>query len=127
MLARAAKPKLSLAVPSMTSSAATHCGPKSPIFAHSPNPINTPTARNTLLNQRGYSTYQAPTYSAYKQPSAAKSILKRGDSGSSSASSGSKKIAFNDVPMIQCVSPMPEDYHGDYVKMSREERRWSRR
>jgi len=124
MLARAAKPKLSLAVPSMTSSVATHSVPKSPIFAHSPNPINTPTARNTLLNQRGYSTYQAPTYAAYKQPSNAKSILKR-DSGSSASSS--KKIAFNDVPMIQCVSPMPEDYHGDYVKMSREERRWSRR
>lgn len=117
---RAAKPKLSLAVPA---AAAGHGAPKSPFpLPVSPSPINTPTARNTLLNQRGFSTYQQPTF-AYAQLSNTKSILKKNQL---SITTGSKRIQFKDSPTVTCVSPMPPGYHGDYVKMSREDRRWMR-
>lgn len=124
---RAAKPKLSLAVPSTSHIAAS--GPKSPFpLPVSPSPINSPTARNTLLNQRGYSTFQAPTY-AYAQPSnttAKKSILKKNVPTTVVTTSNGKRIQFNDAPSIKCVSPMPADYHGEYIKMSRDEKRWGK-
>lgn len=117
---RAAKPKLSLAVPTL---AATHGAPKSPFpLAVSPSPINSPTARNTALNLRGYSTMQQPTY-AYVQSSNTKSILKRDHPSSINTS---KKIQFKDVPTVTCVTPMPPGYHGEYIKMTRDERRWGR-
>jgi hypothetical protein len=118
---RAAKPKLSLAVPSMS---IAHSAPKSPFpIPISPSPINTPTARNTVLNQRGFSTFQPPTF-AYQQSANTKSILKRDASTAAAAATQRKKIQFHDIPTVNCVSPMPDGYHGEYVKMSRDERRW---
>ncbi|MCJ1480045.1 hypothetical protein MMC06_000199 [Schaereria dolodes] len=121
MLARAAKPKLSLAVPAATTT--THGAPKSPFpLPTSPSAINSPTARNTILNQRGFSTYQQPTFS-YAKPSDTKSILKKAHSINSARS---KKIQFKDEPTITCLTPLPEDYYGTYVKMSRDEKQWGR-
>ncbi|MCJ1409532.1 hypothetical protein MMC19_003613 [Ptychographa xylographoides] len=115
---RTAKPKLSLAMPSM---AAAHSAPRSPFpIPVSPSPINSPTARNTAMNQRGFCTAQQPTF-AYAQSSSTKSILKRERTNSNS---GSKKIQFKENPTITCVSPMPPGYHGEYIKMTRDERRW---
>ncbi|MCJ1437561.1 hypothetical protein MMC27_006948 [Xylographa pallens] len=117
---RAAKPKLSLAVPTV---AASHGAPKSPFpLPISPSPISSPTARNTALNQRGFSTMQQPTF-AYAQSSNTKSILKRERTNSNT---GTKKIQFTETPTINPVSPMPPGYHGEYIKMSRDERRWGR-
>ncbi|KAL2056198.1 hypothetical protein ABVK25_003221 [Lepraria finkii] len=120
MLARAARPKLVLAVPTInTVSAATAKSPlpRTPI---SPSPIS-PTVRNTRLNQRGFSTLQPPTF-AYSQPSNTKSILKKGQASSSS----SKKLSFKEEPSVRCITPVPEDYHGTYMKMSKDERRWGK-
>ncbi|KAL8741135.1 MAG: hypothetical protein Q9190_006231, partial [Brigantiaea leucoxantha] len=119
MLARAARPKLALAVPAASASS---IAPKSPLLRTpvSPSPIS-PTVRNTRLNQRGFSTLQPPTF-AYAQPSSTKSILKKGQTSGST----SKKLQFREEPAVRCITPVPEDYHGTYVKMSRDERRWGR-
>jgi len=104
MLARAAKPKLSLSVP-MTASISK--GPKSPSpFVIAPSPM-TPTARNTAFNQRGFATLQVPS---------AQSGLKK---------VGAKKVQFSETPSVKLVSPMPRECYGDYVKMTRDEKRWS--
>ena len=39
---------------------------------------------------------------------------------------GGKKLHFREEDDVRCVTPMPEDYHGTYVKMSRDERRWGK-
>lgn len=78
-----------------------------------------PTVRNTSLNQRDFSTLQPPTL-AYAQPPNMKSILKKGQTSSSRG----KKLQFREEPAVRCISPVPEDYHGTYVKMSKDERRW---
>ena len=117
MLARAARPKLALAVPTTTSHALKSPIPRTPI---SPSPIS-PTVRNTRANQRGIATLQPPTF-AYTQSSNTKSILKKGQSSSST----SKKLQFRDEPAVRCITPVPEDYHGTYVKMTRDERRWGK-
>ncbi|MCJ1352489.1 MAG: hypothetical protein MMC33_002473 [Icmadophila ericetorum] len=117
---RASKPKLSLALPG---TAATHGAPKSPFpLAISPSPINTPTARNTALNQRGFSTFQPATF-AYQQSADTKSILKKHQT---SGSNTTKRIQFKETPTVTCFSPMPLGYHGEYIKMTRDERRWGR-
>ncbi|MCJ1257243.1 hypothetical protein MMC24_005068 [Lignoscripta atroalba] len=119
MLARAAKPKLSLAVPTLT---ASHGAPKSPFpLPVSPSPISSPTARNTVLNQRGFSTFQPPSFS-YANSSNTKSILKN----TQSTRAGTKRIHFKEEPTVTCITPVPEDYHGTYIKMSRDEKRWGR-
>ena len=41
-------------------------------------------------------------------------------------SKGDRKLSFKEEPSVRCVSPVPEDYHGTYLKMSRDERRWGR-
>ncbi|KAK4698092.1 hypothetical protein P7C71_g54, partial [Lecanoromycetidae sp. Uapishka_2] len=112
MLARAARPKLALAVPALNTT--TACLAKSPLPPLSPSPIS-PTVRNTRMNQRGFSTLQPPTF-AYSQTANTKSILKKGESPRSSSG---KKLQFNEEPMIKIIAPVPEDYH-----MSRDERRW---
>ncbi|KAL9107606.1 MAG: hypothetical protein Q9227_007509 [Pyrenula ochraceoflavens] len=126
--ARSAKPKLSLSI----STAATKSSrpslslpspaalPRTPI---SPTPAS-PTARNTRLNQRGYSTLQQPTF-AYTNSSSAKSILKKG----ASPSSAGKRAKFSAEHTVYCVTPIErsEEYYGDYAKMSRDERRWQSR
>lgn len=81
-----------------------------------------PTARNTRLNQRGFSTLQPPTF-AYSQSSDTKGILKKGQTGSSAIG---KKLQFREEPSVRCITPVPEDYHGTYVKMTRDERRWGK-
>lgn len=42
------------------------------------------------------------------------------------AGKGGKKLSFKEEPSVRCVSPVPEDYHGTYLKMSRDERRWGK-
>lgn len=122
MLARAAKPKLSLALPTATTSVRPALKSPLPRTPISPAPMS-PTARNTRLNQRGFSTLQQPTF-AYAQSPSMKSILKKGTVASSTSSI--KKLQFRDDPAIHCITPVPEDYHGTYIKMTRDERRWGR-
>lgn len=119
MLARTSRPKLALALPTATT---TSHAMRSPLPPVSPSPIS-PTARNTRLNQRGFSVMQPPTF-AYAQSSETKSILKKGQKPNLTAG---KKIQFRDDPAVMCLSPVPEDYHGTYVKMTRDERRWGKR
>ncbi|KAL8780949.1 MAG: hypothetical protein Q9203_000962 [Teloschistes exilis] len=121
MLVRAARPKLALSVP--TAPAVTNLAPKSPILRTpvSPSPIS-PTVRNTKLNQRGLSTLQVPTF-AYEQNANTKSILKKSQATGSFAS---KKLQFREDPTVKCITPVPDDYHGTYIKMSRDERRWGK-
>lgn len=122
MLARAARPKLALALPTTTAAPTTRAlrspFPPTPV---SPSPIS-PTARNTRLNQCGFSTLQPPTF-AYSQSTDTKGILKKGQT---SGSAISKKLQFREEPTVQCITPVPEDYHGTYVKMTRDERRWGK-
>ncbi|KLJ07153.1 hypothetical protein EMPG_17355 [Blastomyces silverae] len=138
--ARAAKPKLSLSIAAASTSTTSRpvlslkspvamsmaMSPRTPL---SPSPLS-PTARNTKLNQRGFSTMQQQATFAYVNPASSKSILKKNSvsSSSSSPSSGasSKRIQFNCEPIIHCVTPIEntEDYYGGYMKMSRDERRW---
>lgn len=122
MLTRNARPKLALALPtsSTTSRALQSPLPPAPV---SPSPIS-PTARNTRLNQRGFSTFQPPTF-AYAQSSTTttKSILKRGPTSNPSAG---KKLQFHEELAVRCLTPVPDDYHGTYVKMTRDERRWGK-
>ncbi|CAF9921872.1 MAG: hypothetical protein HETSPECPRED_004659 [Heterodermia speciosa] len=117
MLSRSARPKLALAVPSATSHAIKSPLPRTPI---SPSPVS-PTVRNTRANQRGFTTLQPPTF-AYTQSSNTKSILKKGQTSTSSG----KKLQFREEPAIRCITPVPEDYHGTYVKLGRDERRWGK-
>lgn len=123
---RSAKPKLSLTV-SAASQASTRPSlslstsmPRTPV---SPSPLS-PTAINTRMNKRGYSTVQQPTYS-YVNSSSSKSILKKG--AASRASVAGKRLQFSGEPTVYCVTPIEnkEDY---WVKVaSREERRWGAR
>lgn len=120
MIARTARPKLALSLPMATVPARTLKSPL-PCTPVSPSPVS-PTARNTRLNQRGFSTFQPPTF-AYAQSSNTKSILKKGQTESSTAN---KTLQFQEEPAVRCITPVPEDYHGTYIKMSRDERRWGR-
>jgi len=127
---RTAKPKLSLSIstaaPANTRptlslrSPVAMAMPRTPV---SPTPTS-PTARNTRLNQRGYSTLQQPSYS-YVNASSNKSILKKGQTPSSAG----KRIQFHGEPTIYCVTPIEntDDVYGAYVKMSKDERRWGQR
>jgi len=77
------------------------------------------------MNVKGYSSYQQqPTYS-YSNSSSTKSILKKG----SKSDSPSKKLQIAAEPTVYCVTPIEagDEYYGGYVKMSREERRWTKR
>jgi hypothetical protein len=117
-----------------------------PTFSNSSlhSPISsalTPTTKNTLVNQRGLSTYQAPTYS-YPMNQEKKSILKRRYSYASAAEKEStkptdgeawasqpstrRKIQFKDEPVVHAITPINwEDAHGErYVKKTRE-MRWA--
>jgi hypothetical protein len=125
--ARAVKPKLSVSIAAATGGASRPAlslkspmamtMPRTPL---SPSPLS-PTARNTRLNQQGYSTLQQPTFS-YTNTSSSKSILKK--SYPSGTRSG-KSIQFNGEPTVHCITPIQDpDYYGGYAKMSKEERRW---
>lgn len=121
LASRSMKPKLSLSV-STAQASRPSLSLKSPVCLRSPispSPIS-PTARNTRLNQRGYSTLQQPTY-AYSNSSSSRSILKKGQTPSTSQ----RKLQFSEKPVIYKVAPIEEeDYYGSYTKMTREERRW---
>jgi len=124
---RAMKPKLSLSV---STTAAQSSRPslslKTPLRSPVPQSPMSPTVRNTQMNQRGYSTAQHPTY-AYANSSTSRSILKKGQSSSSSAPRR-RQLQFNDEPAVRLVTPIEEpDYYGTYAKMTREERRWQRK
>ncbi|KKZ63478.1 hypothetical protein EMCG_02209 [[Emmonsia] crescens] len=142
--ARAAKPKLSLSIATASTSNTSRpvLSLKSPVAMSmsmpprtplSPSPLS-PTARNTKLNQRGFSTMQQQATFAYANAASSKSILKKNSSFSSASSSSSspssgassKRIQFICEPTVHCVTPIEngEDYYGGYVKMSRDERRW---
>lgn len=130
LASRAMKPKLSLSIsttavqssrPSLSLKSPVSMAPlKSPV---SPVPTS-PTARNTKLNQRGYSTMQQPTY-AYSNSASSRSILKKGQTASSAAR---RRLQFCEEPTVHSVTPIEEeDYYGAYTKMSKDERRWQRR
>ncbi|KAL2014568.1 hypothetical protein VTN00DRAFT_2093 [Thermoascus crustaceus] len=124
---RAARPKLSLSISAAQNSSRPSLSLKSPGLTPrtpiSPSPIS-PTAKNTIANQRGYSTLQVPTYS-YTNCSTSKSILKKHQTAGSTSNMG-KRIQFNGNPTVYCVTPIenPDEYYGGYAKMSRDERRW---
>ena len=68
---------------------------------------------------------QQPTY-AYSNASCSKSILKKHQTPRSAAN---RRLQFREEPTVYCVTPIENttDYYGAYEKMSREERRWSRK
>lgn len=144
LASRAVKPKLSLSISTTTTSTrpSLSLSMPSPIAMArspvSPSPVS-PTARNTRLNQRGYSTLQQPSF-AYKNYSSSKSILKKGDTGSTArmAKSQRRRLQFRDEPTVYAITPIRaedceggEGYYGSYgadkAKMSRDERRWAGR
>jgi len=64
---------------------------------------------------------QHPTY-AYSNTSSSRSILKKGETPTSSAQ---RKLQFSEKPVVHKVAAIEEeDYYGAYKKMSRDERRW---
>lgn len=130
LASRAVKPKLSLSISTaapkrptlnLPSPVAMSMPLRSPI---SPSPIS-PTARNTRLNQRGYSTMQQPSFS-YTNPSSAKSILKKGQTPRSASV---RRLQFNDEPTVHNLTPIEneDEYYGAYSKMTKEEKRWGSR
>ncbi|KIW56504.1 hypothetical protein PV05_05163 [Exophiala xenobiotica] len=128
LASRVAKPKLSLNISTSTPQPGRPSlslkSPLTPLRSPvSPSPIS-PTARNTRLNQRGYSTLQQPSY-AYVNSSSSRSILKKSSKPSAAAR---RQLSFSETPVVHCITPIEDDeYYGQYRKMSKEERRWSRK
>jgi len=132
LASRAVKPKLSLSISTTTQKVARpSLNLPSPVAMAMPlrSPISplplSPTARNTRLNQRGYSTVQTPSFS-YSNSSSAKSILKKGQTPRSASG---RRLQFNEEPTVHTLTPIENEaeYYGVYQKMSKEERRWARR
>jgi hypothetical protein len=73
------------------------------------------------MNQRGFSTLQIPNFN-YTQAANTKSILKKGGQATPLAI---KSIKFDESAVVNPVSPMPEGYYGEYVQISRNDRRWA--
>lgn len=139
LASRAVKPKLSLSISTAATRPSLSLNLPSPVAMVrspiSPSPIS-PTSRNTRLNQRGYSTFQQPSFS-YKNHSSSKSILKKGDSNST-ARMAQRRLQFRDEPTVHAITPIEaedceggEGYYGSHgagkAKMSRDERRWGGR
>jgi hypothetical protein len=132
MYARVAKPKLSLKIAapssvttSLKSPVAAMSMARSPMspVAMSPTAINT--ARNVRLTTTGFSSFEQPSYS-YNNSSNAKSILKRQTSSRVAVQSG-KRIQFKGEPVVHPITPIEDpEYYGSHVKMSKDDRRWSR-
>jgi len=132
MYSRVARPKLSLkigghsagntALKSPVPARAIARSPMSPV-AMSPTAINT--ARNVRLASTGFSNMEQPTYS-YQNASTSKSILKR-QTKSRAAGDAGKRIQFKVDPVVHPITPIDDpEYYGSHVKMSKDERRWSR-
>ncbi|KAJ5518714.1 Kae1/YgjD family [Penicillium expansum] len=85
--------------------------PVSPISAASPT-------------TKRFCSLQVPSY-AYTNSCSSKSILKK--QSSSRAANVDKRIQFKVTPTVHCVTPIenPDEYYGNYMKMSREERQWT--
>jgi len=48
--------------------------------------------------------------------------------GQAAPTTNRRQLSFSDKPVVHCVTPIEdEDYYGAYAKMSKEERRWTRR
>jgi hypothetical protein len=119
---RSARPKLSLAVPVAAAAVAVGSKPVVPTLiipaassvssSISASPL-TPTARNTALNVR-----LASSSSSLQVPSSGLAVRPKKGKG--------KNVRFAEQESVNLVSPCPRDYYGDYAKMTREERRWSR-
>jgi len=147
LASRAIKPKLSL---SISTSSATPQSRRPALSLNLPSPVAmsmplrspiepspvSPTARNTRLNQRGYSTLQQPSFAYANSYSSSKSILKKGSSQHSSSKvvSGSRRLQFRDEPTVHAITPIDQEdreyyygSHGTSSKMSRDERRWGPR
>jgi hypothetical protein len=118
---RSARPKLSLAVPVaavqatrpviptlIIPGAASSAATSRPAVL--PSPL-TPTARNTALNAR-------PLHSSSLQVPAL--------AGKSAKKHAAKSVRFAEEEHVTLVSPCPREYYGEYVAMTREERRWAR-
>jgi len=64
---------------------------------------------------------QQPTY-AYPNSSSSRSILKKGQTPTTSSQ---RQLKFSEQPVVHRVAPIEEeDYYGAYKKMSRDDRRW---
>ena len=113
-------PKLALAVPTLTIPTPTATMSPFPRASGASSP-SSPTVHNTCLNQYGFSAVQPPTF-AYSQSSNTKSILKKGQLSKPVAG---KKLSFSAEPMIHSIDKLPQEYYGEYVKLSKDERRWS--
>ncbi len=123
---RAAKPKLSLSISAASKPSSSLQPPSLARTPLSPSPIS-PTARNTRLNQRGFSTAQQPSYAYAQSSTTTKSILKKGQR-SGTAGLAPRKLHFRDEPVVYSITPVDqgEDYYGRYVPMTRDEKRWGR-
>lgn len=137
---RAVKPKLSLTISTAATSNASHSSTRPSLSLNFPSPVAmsmplrspispspiSPTARNTRLNQRGFSTVQQPSFT-YANSSSSKSILKKDHAESRKAST--RRLQFREEPTVHAITPVEngDEYYGSYTKMAREERRWARR
>lgn len=131
LASRVAKPKLSLSISTANTAQSSRPAlslksPMAPLKSPlSPMP-NSPTALNTRLNQRGYSTMQQPTYS-YVNSSSSRSILKKSSASSTPNSTSRRQLSFSETPVVYCVTPIDEPgYYGSHARASRDERRWQR-
>lgn len=115
--ARAAKPKLSLSMSAVQNSRPS-LSLKSPVVPRTPI---SPSAASPTAKK--FSSLQVPSY-GYTNSCSSKSILKKSHAGRSTASSD-KRIHFGS-PTVHCVTPIenPDEYYGNYTKLTREERRW---
>ncbi|KAI9930118.1 hypothetical protein ASPWEDRAFT_285981 [Aspergillus wentii DTO 134E9] len=114
--ARAAKPKLSLSISTAQTSTRPSLSLKSPGLPRTPI---SPAAASPGAAR--FSSLQVPSY-GYTNSCSSKSILKKQPGSSGSA----KHIQFKGTPVVHAVTPIenPEEYYGNYTKLSREERRW---
>ncbi|GLB11878.1 hypothetical protein AtubIFM57258_009152 [Aspergillus tubingensis] len=117
MIARNARPKLSLCT-----SAAQNTS-RQPLSLKSPSAIPRTPISPASPSAKRFSSFQVPSY-AYNNSCSSKSILKKHSGASNHAE---KRIQFKGTPTVHCVTPIenPEEYYGTYTKLSREERRWT--
>lgn len=114
---RSAAPKLSLSI-----SAAQNVRPT--LSLKSPGLPRTPISPSAASpTAKRFSSLQVPSYN-YSNSCTSKSILKKQPGGHNAVPE--KRIQFKGTPTVHCVTPIenPEEYYGNYVKLSREERRW---
>ncbi|TPR07866.1 Mitochondrial carrier family protein [Aspergillus niger] len=116
MIARNARPKLSLCTSAAQSTS------RQPLSLKSPSAIPRTPISPASPSAKRFSSFQVPSY-AYSNSCSSKSILKKHSGASSHAE---KRIKFKGTPTVHCVTPIenPEEYYGTYTKLSREERRW---